>query len=90
MAESTPQLLKLALANGSLQDSENTSIMMLDDVLAFVCKQLNCDAVFAIKSCHSNNTFSASLEVVDTSITTVVSHFRDYLSFQGQLTQAID
>lgn len=90
MAESTPQLLKLALANGSLQENENTTIMMLDDVLAFVCKQLNCDAVIAIKSCHSNNTFSASLEIVDTSINTVVSHFSDYLSFQSQLTKKIE
>jgi diguanylate cyclase (GGDEF)-like protein len=90
MAESTQNLLKQALTYESLEMDSPMSMLMIDSVLALICKQLSCDIVFAIKSSHSNNTFSPSLDIVDTSIYKVASHFTKHFPLQNLLTQAIE
>ncbi|MGZ9897231.1 putative bifunctional diguanylate cyclase/phosphodiesterase [Shewanella gaetbuli] len=90
MTETTSQLLKSALTPNALVEQSNSSIMIIDEVLALLCKQLNCNAVFAIKNCHSNNTFSPSLDIVDTSYNTVASHFNDFRNIQAEMTHKIE
>ncbi|QIR13649.1 putative bifunctional diguanylate cyclase/phosphodiesterase [Shewanella aestuarii] len=89
MVNTTQQLLIQALTQDHIEGDAHTSNMVIDDVLALLCKQLGCDAAFVIKSCH-NNQFAPDIDIVDISVKTVISHFCHHLSLQACFTQGIE